>query len=315
MNAVIYETSFTDTIQYTLNSGSPIVPHTEGKRAKPLSKISDQDVLAISGLLQTTLDQSKIIECFTQEILRFVQVDHISFQAINREVVIGAAYTGQYRSVFPVRVDDTTLGTICFDRSSAFTAKENKSLKQLLGALAYPIRNALLYKQAIEAATKDPLTGVGNRAAMDASIAREIDLATRHNQPLCLLTIDIDHFKNVNDTYGHSTGDCVIKAVTEAATLAMRTSDMIFRYGGEEFVIILSNTAAIGAMLMAERLRKQIEETSIVCDGHEIFSTVSIGLSTLEDQDDAANLFSRADAALYEAKSSGRNCCKANLNL
>ncbi len=314
MNVAISNTSLTDTIRYTLSTSSPIVSHTTDTKMRSYNKISDQDVLTISGLLQTTLDQEKIMAYFTREVRRFIQVDNVTFtppRSPNSTQDVAERYT----SIFPIFVDNKPLGTACFSRNSAFTPQENINLKYLLNALTYPLRNSLLYKQAIEAATKDPLTGVGNRAAMDTAMAREIELAKRHEQPLCLLTIDIDHFKRVNDQYGHSTGDCVIKAVTEAATLAMRTCDMIFRFGGEEFVVILSNTSAIGAMLMAERLRNQVEETSICCDGHEISATISIGVSSLETQDSPASLFSRADKALYKAKSSGRNCCKASFNL
>ncbi len=270
-----------------------------------------QKALRLSGILQTTLDINKLIEIFAHEIIRLVDYQSLSYTYneldINHTIGKAAAHSCTYRLV----VSGESLGELVISRRKKFTKAETTLIETLLCGLVYPLRNALLYKKAIEAAHKDPLTGVNNRASMDEIIDREVNLSLRHNNQLSLLAMDIDRFKKINDGYGHAVGDCVIKAVAEAAKAAIRSSDMLFRYGGEEFLILLSNTDRDGAQLLAERLRQKIEETCIICDGAHVSTTVSIGITCLQQGDETReSLFSRADAALYQAKSAGRNCCR-----
>ncbi len=267
--------------------------------------------LRLSGILQTTLEVDKLIEILAHEILRLIEYQSICYthQDLGIEQTIGepANHSCTYRLV----VSGETLGELVLTRKKKFTKAETALIETLLCGVVYPLRNALLYQKAIEAAHKDPLTGVNNRASMDEIIDREVNLSSRHGSQLSLLALDIDLFKKINDTHGHATGDCVIKAVAEAIKTAIRSSDMVFRYGGEEFLILLSNTDREGATLLADRMRQKIEETCIICDGTQVSTTVSIGITCMLPENDTRKaLFSRADAALYQAKSSGRNCCK-----
>ncbi|HEB80945.1 MAG TPA: GGDEF domain-containing protein, partial [Chromatiales bacterium] len=167
--------------------------------------------------------------------------------------------------------------------------------------------NTLLYRYALWSASKDPLTGINNRGAMDTALRREVELAHRHGTPLSLLVMDIDHFKSVNDRYGHTMGDCALRHVTDCAASCIRGSDMLFRYGGEEFVVLASNTEWFGGLMLAERLRAAIEAMECTCNEVRLRMTVSLGVSTLEADDDPAALFARSDEALYQAKLEGRN--------
>ena len=271
-----------------------------------------QKALKLSGILQTTLEVDKLIDIFAHEIIKLVSYQCISYNHQEQDIshVIGQE-TGEHSCTYRLVVAGESLGELVISRNKKFAKPETTLIETLLCGLVYPLRNALLYQKAVEAAHKDPLTGVNNRASMDEIIDREVNLSTRHGTELSLLAIDIDHFKKVNDTYGHAMGDCVIKAVAEASKAAIRTSDMVFRYGGEEFLILLSNTDREGATLLADRLRQKIEETCIICDGTHVSATVSVGVTCMKAKDDSrSELFSRADAALYQAKSSGRNCVK-----
>lgn len=270
-----------------------------------------QQALRLSGILQTTLDVGKLIDIFAHEIIKLIDYQGLSYTqdelGISHRIGKNAPHSCTYRLV----VTGETLGELVISRRKKFTKAETTLIETLLCGLVYPLRNALHYKKAIEAAHKDPLTGVNNRASMDEIIDREVNLAQRHGTPLSLLALDIDHFKRINDSHGHAVGDCVIKAVAEAAKQAIRSSDMVFRYGGEEFLILLSNTDRDGASLLAERLRKKIEETCIICDGKQVSATLSIGGACLQPGNESRDtLFGRADAALYQAKGSGRNCCR-----
>jgi diguanylate cyclase (GGDEF)-like protein len=147
---------------------------------------------------------------------------------------------------------------------------------------------------------------VGNRAALEDHLRREVTLARRHHQPLSLLVIDIDWFKQVNDRYGHAIGDAVLRAVAHVTQEGLRGDDLLFRFGGEEFVVLLRATPADGAAIVAERIRATIEAASCTCDGKDIKVTVSVGVATLREET-GDSLFDRADHALYQAKQQGRN--------
>ncbi len=157
-------------------------------------------------------------------------------------------------------------------------------------------------------ATHDELTGLTNRSEMQASLIKNMARAERYKEPFSLLLIDLDRFKIVNDNYGHSAGDKVLKVFANIAQHVARDSDLLARWGGEEFILLLTNTDAIRATHIAERLRATTEETPITVNAQEINVTVSIGVASFPDDGKSIEeLISRADGALYEAKRNGRN--------
>lgn len=161
-----------------------------------------------------------------------------------------------------------------------------------------------------ELADHDPLTGLHNRRVLFEVLAREIGRAQRYGGALSVMMFDIDHFKRVNDTHGHQAGDLVLKAVAAAAMRVRRETDLVGRYGGEEFVMVMPETETGGAVTHAERLRRAVEELEIPLEGGAIRVTVSIGIATSGPEGGeptGARLLSLADQALYGAKSGGRN--------
>jgi diguanylate cyclase (GGDEF)-like protein len=185
------------------------------------------------------------------------------------------------------------------------------NIELFIGSFVFALRNAMHYQEALALALLDPLTMLGNRAALDSAIGRELPLAQRHHQDLSILMIDVDHFKSINDSYGHDKGDQVLREIAKIIQHVCRETDMFFRYGGEEFLVILRNTNTQGAGIIGERLRQQIASTAInIKEGGAIRPTVSIGISSLhhEHKEKVQDLLKRADVALYKAKSSGRNC-------
>ena len=153
----------------------------------------------------------------------------------------------------------------------------------------------------------DPLTGLGNRRAYDALMPAEIERCQRRGRIASLLVVDIDHFKRVNDTWGHVYGDSVIRALGSAIANSVRSTDFAFRYGGEEFVVLLPGLERVLAFDIARRIMQGFTECGLKGpDGTPQHFTVSIGLAQLEADDDAASLFGRADAAMYRAKQNGR---------
>jgi diguanylate cyclase len=162
----------------------------------------------------------------------------------------------------------------------------------------------------VELSSRDGLTGLSNRRTFDVALAREIDRVARSGEPALLLALDIDHFKKVNDTWGHAAGDLVLKAVAGVLNETVRPMDLVARVGGEEFAIILPNCPAEFGQTVAERIRRKVESTSIaIAPAREIQVTMSIGGAFAPQWvRSTPTLWSeRADLQLYRAKSSGRN--------
>lgn len=157
-------------------------------------------------------------------------------------------------------------------------------------------------------ANYDALSGIFNRRAFNLQSAQHFNKSRENNHPLSVLMCDVDFFKNVNDTYGHSTGDEVIKTVAQVMLEHTRNSDVVARYGGEEFIALLPRTSKHEASIVAEKIRRSIESIEINIDNHQLRFTISIGISDLKSTDsDIDNVILRADEALYNAKESGRN--------
>jgi diguanylate cyclase (GGDEF)-like protein len=156
-------------------------------------------------------------------------------------------------------------------------------------------------------ATTDPLTGALNRRHFMELMSREQRRAERYNAVFSMLMVDIDHFKRVNDTYGHQTGDQAIQAMADACQKALRPTDLLARYGGEEFIITLVHTDQVGAAKVAERLRESVSEIELPTEQGVLKFTISVGVSTFFKRSLLEEIIGRADQALYQAKTSGRN--------
>lgn len=168
--------------------------------------------------------------------------------------------------------------------------------------------NQKLQARLRETAQRDQLTGALRRHVLEETVEREIARSRRHHRPLALLLLDLDHFKAINDRYGHHAGDVALRRFAETAQAGLRREDLLGRTGGEEFCILLPDTDRDGAVRLAERLREAVEVLSIEAEGQPLNLTVSIGIAMLAGQDDSWSGLSRAaDIALYRAKSEGRN--------
>ena len=180
-------------------------------------------------------------------------------------------------------------------------------LEQLTRQSAITINRANAYAKILQYATLDALTGLNNRRQFEVRLKQEIATTKRQKNPLCAMMIDIDFFKKVNDTYGHASGDAVLRAVASVIKEHLRESDIPSRYGGEEFAVLLPYTHIDEAQIVGERLRKAVESTPVPIDKKNINVTISMGLAEFNPEETGEELFERADKALYEAKESGRN--------
>ncbi len=268
--------------------------------------------LQVLPVLQTTLDVSQLLNLFHCAVKQTIQHDGLHYRHVrqNTEITIGTigAHTCTYRLI----IKDAALGEITYSRDLPFSVPELARLEYLLSILVYPLRNCLSYKTALELARKDPLTGVYNRGVMEAVLAREVGLARRYRAPFSLIFMDLDNFKFINDSLGHSVGDGVICEFARCIEASFRTTDILARYGGDEFVALLSNTPEAGAQLLATRICETVarsERLAALTRGHRV--TTSAGVATLAEKEAAESLIDRADRALNAAKQDGRNCVRS----
>jgi diguanylate cyclase (GGDEF)-like protein len=271
--------------------------------------ISDNnDIISrLTRRLQTTLDCTDIIHMFANEVDSLVNFDQLIHDASNQEPVIIGDEAGIHSCQYNLTMDETDLGSITFSRKKKFIEEELSIIERLASTLVFPLRNAKLYHAALQSALRDELTGCGNKRALDASLHREADLAIRHNSPLSVLMLDVDHFKHINDSYGHLAGDSILKDLATSIKKCARQSDLCYRYGGEEFFLILNDSDTNQALRVAERIRSSIEKHSYLFNGKIIPVTISIGAATFNQGETLDSLKDRADKALYEAKDRGRN--------
>ncbi len=169
------------------------------------------------------------------------------------------------------------------------------------------------HDEVFQQATHDPLTGLGNRRYFEDVLERERSRTSRHERPLSLCMIDIDHFKKVNDTWGHASGDEVLQRVARTIREHARNEDTAARVGGEEFTLLLPEADLEEARKICERLRQAVAELPFTFEGQAHAITISLGIAGCRPGDDPQQLFQRADEALYKAKESGRNkVCQAD---
>lgn len=211
---------------------------------------------------------------------------------------------------FPLQVHNRIFGCLSLKAADEGIGQDTHfTLKLAAQHLALIFHNALHFAQIKKKADHDGLTQINNRQHFDTRLAEETNRHQRHEQPFSLLMLDVDHFKAINDSYGHQAGDMVLQAMGKLLTSSLRASDFSARYGGEEFTVILPHTDSKQALKLAERLRAEVASRDFTFEGHHFSVTVSLGVASFDPSHPSSSytIVNRADKALYEAKESGRN--------
>ena len=289
----------------------------------------------IAKIIETQYETSYIIPIIGEMIDKFV-CEHLIYIFINNKLVWPSACKddkifellkclnnkSEYVltpdrkiGLFPLISENQLLGCIVTKSTeNILSEKEINYIEQLTNQAATTINRANVYAEILKHATLDALTSFYNRRQLEERIKQEVSSAKRQKRNLCAIMIDIDYFKNVNDTYGHATGDLVLKTVSAEIKRQLRDYDIAGRYGGEEFAIILPYTKIDEAKMVAQRLRKAVEKTQIDIskintdsDEKNINVTISLGVSEYKSGDDEKTFLQKADKALYNAKNNGRN--------
>lgn len=205
-------------------------------------------------------------------------------------------------------VDDNCLARMYILPERHFLPYHKELLDIIVKTLGVALKHYLNIKRLEDDVALDPLTGCYNRREFDRLVRHHIASAKRHGRDLSIVMFDVDHFKHVNDAYGHPAGDAVLQTISTAVLNAIRKEDYLARYGGEEFIVVLPDTKMPRAMELAQRLRGTIEQLEItIPGGRKLHKTASFGVATLHDHDEKDSLVAAADMMLYQAKSAGRN--------
>nr|MBI3614274.1 diguanylate cyclase [Nitrospirota bacterium] len=238
-------------------------------------------------------------------------VEQASAGPVSAESVAGGAVLE-----VPLRVAQEPVGILRLQRGSGepFEPNQVELVKAVTTPLALALRNAEAHQQVQSQALTDGLTNLLNRRAFSNILAREFREAERYHTPLCLIMLDVDHFKSVNDRFGHPVGDRLLQDVAGLIGQAIRTVDIATRYGGEEFAIILPRTDVAQAQALANRIRELLAQQVFLVEGAQLSLTVSMGIAQTPDPQIAAvdDLVAAADEALYRAKTRGRNRVETN---
>lgn len=273
----------------------------------PPSNTSDTRQYELASQLFRSLDVKEVVDIFFTMMQKDMPHDSIEYSNEQFGISLTVGKSQRHRLEYTLELAGQSLGLLVMTRGRVFSDREISGVEELMCSLVYPLRNAILYKAALESAYRDPLTGVDNRASLDRQLPREISLAQRHKRALSVLVVDIDHFKRINDNHGHQVGDRVLCELADVMKECIRGTDQIFRYGGDEFVISLASTPLDGAIDVAERIRHRIERACFEVGNIRLVVSTSIGVAEIHERDTVDSIFRRADNAMLGSKRDGRN--------
>ncbi len=275
----------------------------------PRPNFSSLDNLA--ARLQTSLEIDRLWGFFLDEIRHLIPSCALAYHHADTDCHLQLGETAGFDMSYSLSNQEDCLGELRVFNHAPFCEWTLSELERAIGCMLFPVRNALLYRRAIQASLRDPLTGTGNRAALEQSLTREAELSRRHGQALSVVMLDMDHFKDLNDRYGHQAGDAALRAAALLLKEQLRNVDMVFRFGGEEFVLVLSNTGLEAAAIVAERIRAAIQNLLFLIGEKQVRLSASLGCATYRPYESQEDLLWRADQALYQAKRDGRNRIRA----
>lgn len=257
--------------------------------------IIDADALASGELVKRAYDTLDVIEIDLPDELR-----------LDGGVV---TFRPRYVVALPLHIRLVPIGVVVLASTEPIADQHHQLIRQLLPNFAVALNNALGHERLQRVAAIDALTGLYNRRFGLERLSQEFSRSVRSQEPLGVVLFDIDHFKSVNDTYGHQPGDEVLKAVANSVKSVLREGDTLMRYGGEEFLAVLPGAGEADVRNLGERIRRVVESTVVKVDHVELTVTISLGATSFPSLNvtDLDELIRQADAAMYDAKNSGRN--------
>ncbi|MDD5166317.1 MAG: GGDEF domain-containing protein [Candidatus Omnitrophica bacterium] len=267
-----------------------------------LSK-SVEETIAIYNITKDickSLDENKVFDNFRNEMNSYIQVSDCKLLKKDADL---SSY--QDHTILPLSIDKTHFGYLV---TSRIKEEEKDKFHILSQQFLLGIKRALLYQKVQELTVRDGLTGVFSRRYLLERLNEELERSKKFKYNFSFLMVDVDHFKDFNDRYGHLVGDAILKEIAGVIKEGIRQIDLVGRYGGEEFSIILAETDKDEAGFIAERIRQAVENRVIKVYDENLKVTISIGISVFPgNADNVLTLIDTADCALYRAKQTGRN--------
>lgn len=259
--------------------------------------------------LSTTLVLETQIGILAEELQVLVPFDALVYRHTlgNRELVFRTGMGGPHRAEYRLSLEGEVYGTLELHRRTRFSGEELEAIEICLAAAICPVRNACRFLALEQMALTDSLTHIPNRRALDQDLNKTCHLAARHGQAHSLILIDLDHFKAVNDSCGHLVGDQLLQLTADTLRRCLRNSDSVYRYGGEEFAVLLPHTTITCARDVAERIRMALANLTLDGPDAPLRITASCGVAAYLTGDTPEQWLARADEALYQAKQAGRN--------
>ncbi|MEL7045323.1 MAG: GGDEF domain-containing protein [Pseudomonadota bacterium] len=277
----------------------------------PTPAVGPEQQLQLLQRLMGCTDQQTLIARFYRWASDLTLTEGVRYRASQSKASLLIGQRRHHSAQYDLSLDKSPVGDISLYRRKRYSEEELVSIEEALGSLARALRAANEIESLRSLVTQDPLTGLGNRSSLKDWIDRELARARRHGDPLAVMMIDVDHFKTINDKLGHLGGDQVLRTIAEVLRASTRRSDLVFRYGGDEFTVLLPHTDRSGAQEAARQIRANLAKVDTSSFGDKdvpgaLRPDVSIGIACYQDGDDDDALMQRADTHLYHAKAQGR---------
>lgn len=270
--------------------------------------LSETEQLQLHRKLLGTLDIGALINRFFSWLSEKQQVSGIEYIYPVENITLLAGSKKAHRVKYTLRLEQQYLGEITISDKKRFSDKDLLIHEQSMGVIVHYLKNAIEHQALEKIAFHDGLTGVMNRTALEELLPKEVERAQRFNFDLAIMMIDIDHFKTINDCIGHMGGDDVLRHVSKAIQSQLRKSDLPFRYGGDEFLLIMPNTDIKEAHTAAKRIMEALNKEVTDIPDCPMSPELSIGIAAYQHGENHEELIRRVDNALYASKNNGRNC-------
>ncbi len=249
--------------------------------------------------LQTTLELDKLLDIIAMEAARYINFCGLYFKNQTVSKTLRGSRKAKHERQFELKLNDEFIGTLSYGINSPISMINYKDLQRIHQIILYPLKNALQYHQAMQLAMQDSLTGLGNRRYFDEQLKRAMHNANRHHAQVGLVLGDLNKFKAINDTYGHNTGDQVLKQFANILRSCIRDSDSVFRFGGDEFAIIVENASENALDIIQSRVDNALS-SNVLLAKYQV--GCSLGTTFMNRADNEHSLVERADQALYRQK-------------
>jgi len=283
--------------------GKVTIPLKDGSQALP-----DRALLSLHQRMQATLNTGVLVSRLFNWLGEQLPVVGIEYIYPDEHIELRSGESRQHSAHYVLRLEQRYLGEITLSGSKRMAEGQLYVLEQAMGVFVHYLKNALDYLELEKVAFRDSLTSVMNRTALDELLPKEVDRAQRYDYELSVMMVDIDHFKEINDRVGHLGGDQVLCEVSRVMRTNLRSSDLIFRYGGDEFLVIMPSTNLAGARTAAGQIMTAVKERPVAANGREVEPRMSIGVVSRQLGESPDELLLRVDDALYDAKKTGRDC-------